>query len=253
MDSPAPFNSGRPAWLLPAVIIGGLFYIAGQYVASQPQRIQKETEANREISVQGTGEVQSRPDVARLSLGVRISPQPTAAGALKLLTGKFNDVVAAVKKSGVKDEDIKTANLSLQPEYDYSNGQQTLKGFSASEAIEVKVRNLDKIGEILAAATVEGVNQAGALSFEVDQPEALQAEAQQKAIADARSKAEQLAKSLGVRLGDVKKFAATLEAPNQPLMYSQADLKGLGGGEGVAVPPGSQETRAEVTITYSLR
>ena len=84
--------------------------------------------------------------------------------------------------------------------------------------------------------------------------EALQAEAQKKAIADARNKAEQLARALGVRLGDVKSFSASQRTPEAAPMYGQAaDMKGLGAGPSVAVPPGSQEIRADVTITYSLR
>lgn len=91
----------NPGWL-GAVVLAGLFYLGGQYIASQPQRIKQETEANREISVQGSGEVTSKPDVARLNLGVTVEPQATAKQAIDQLATKFSAVQKAVEGAGVK-------------------------------------------------------------------------------------------------------------------------------------------------------
>lgn len=242
--------------LFTAVLIGGLLYVGGQYVASQPQHIQKETEANREITVMGTGKVQTKPDIAQYSLGVTTGPQSTAAIAMKILTDKFNGVLTAVKSQGVKADDIKTTNLSINPVYDWSNGRQTLKGFEASENIEIKIRDLNKVGDILAQSAVQGANQAGNLQFTIDDPEKLQTEAQKNAITDAQDKAKELTKSLGVSLGRVKTFSSTASSPDVYRSFSNTVPMAAGGldaAKAPEVPTGTQEITANVTIVYELK
>lgn len=239
--------------VLAVVVVGGIFYMLGQYIASQPQRVQQETEAKREIAVQGQGEVEARPNVATVTLGVQTGPQTSAKIALDLLTQKFNAVVKAVKGLDVKDEDIKTTNLSVNPVYDYSNGRQTVRGFEASESITVKIRDLDAIGQVVAVSTAEGVNQVGGVTFEIDDPAAVEAEARAKAIADARQNAQALAKELDVNLGRVKAFSATRDTPPGPV-FEKATLEAVGGDAAApVVPAGSTTVSAQVTITYELR
>src|SRR5687768_7933224 len=114
---------------LSAVVVGGLFYVAGQYIALQPTRIQQETEAGREITVTGDGRVFARPDIAEITVGVSTGPQATAERAMTLLTERFTAVVEAVREAGVEEKDITTSNFSLNPQYDFQNGQQTLRGY----------------------------------------------------------------------------------------------------------------------------
>lgn len=252
-------SSNQPVstWLLLAVVIGGLFYLGGQYIVSQPQRVKQEAEANREISVQGTGTVTTPPDIASVTLGVNTGPRSTAKEAMSLLTQKFNNVLQAVRSEGIKDEDIKAQNVSVNPVYDYTEGKQTLRGFEATESIRVKIRDFDKIGTVLAKTTAEGVNQVGGVSFEIDNPEGIQLQAQQKAIADARKRAEELAKSMGVHLGKVKTFTTSSNGVMEPAYkrsYAADSVSSMGGAAPVPieVPSGSQEVNATVTITYSL-
>ncbi|TSC72022.1 MAG: hypothetical protein G01um101438_782 [Parcubacteria group bacterium Gr01-1014_38] len=237
-----------------AVVVGGLFYVLGQYLASQPQRIEKEAEAKREITVHGRGEVQGKPDVARLTLGVQTNVQPSAKAALDILSRRFNDVVSALKALGIKEEDLKTTNLSITPRYDYGNAPPTIHGFEASEHVQVTIRDLDKIGEVLAKTTLEGVNQAGGITFEIDDPEALQEQAQEQAIKDAKKNAEQLAKALSVRLGRVKTFSVSSPSPGPvPIFLERAQAVGGQAPPGPPVPAGTSEIVATVTITYELR
>lgn len=245
-------NTLRP--LITVVIVGGLFYVAGQYIASQPQRIQQEVEANREITVQGTGEVQARPDIAQVTLSVQTGPQPTAEQAMELLTTKFTNVLNGVKEIGIEEKDIQTTNLSLNPSYDYRDGQQTLRGYEASETIHVKVRDLTKTSSVLGRTTAEGVNQVGGISFTIDEPEELQEQAQKKAIDDAAQNAETLAKNLGVSLGRVKTFSSseTPKTPPMPFIERSLSADGRGGAE-VPVEAGEQTITSNVTITYEIR
>lgn len=247
-----PESRWRPSPLLGAIVVAGLFYLVGQYIASQPQRVAEETEAKREITVQGTGEVRARPDVARLTLGVQTGVQPTAKAALDILSQKFDAAIAAVKSLGIKEEDVRTTNLSVNPQYDFPDGRQVLRGFEATESVEVRIRDLEKIGEVLARTTAEGVNQSGGLSFEIDEPEALQSEAEEKAIKQARENAQRLARALGVNLGRVKTFSVT-PSPGIPPIYAEARLDAGAPAAGPPVPPGTQEISVTVTVTYELR
>lgn len=241
--------------LLAAVVVGGVFYVVGQYIASQPQRIEQEAEAKREIAVQGRGEVSVRPDVAKITLGLTTGPQPTAKAALDGLAKKFQGIVAAVKSQGIKDEDVKTSNFSIQPVYDFADGRQTIRGFEATESLEVKIRDLDKIGDVLAKTTAEGVNQAGGISFEIDDQDQARDQAEEEAIKDARENAERLVKTLGVRLGRVKAYAVSSPPPFPSPLYARAELEGApGGDQGVPpVPPGTEDIVVTVTVTYELR
>lgn len=138
----------------------------------------------------------------------------------------------------------------MNPSYDFPTGR-TLRGFEANEMVTVTIRDLERVGEVLTQATAAGANQAGGVSFEVDDPTALQEQAQTKAIQDAREKAERLAKTLGVRLGSVKSFKAE-GTPSEPPVFARAEAA-MGGDTKLPVPTGTQELRSTVTITYELR
>lgn len=237
------------------MLLAGAFYVAGQYVASAPQRVQQEVEAGREIAVSGTGKATAVPDVARIQLGVVSGTQSTAEAALDIVAKRFEAVLAAITAAGVEEEDIRTTNLSINPVYDYSDGRQIPRGFEANETVEVTIRDLKKVGEIVARATGEGVNQAGGVSFEVDDIEAVRLQAQQKAIEDAKVKADELVKTLGVRLGRVKTFVSNDVGGPIPF-YARAESFPAGSGGDLAVPPvpaGTQEISVNVTVTYELK
>lgn len=239
-------------WII-LVALAGILYILGQYVASQPQRIKQEIEAGREITVQGSGKIFATPNVARYTVSVQTGPQATAEAALNQLSQRINAVIASVKAAKVAEKDISTTNLAVNPIYDFTEGRQTLRGFEASQSIEITIRDLDAIGTILAGTVSEGANQAGGLRFEVDDLEKVRLEAQTKAIEDARQKAEQLAKTLGVGLGRVKTFTAT-GGETQPLLgFARAEALPIDAGGAPDVPIGTQEMSATVSITYELR
>lgn len=235
-----------------AIAVAGLFFVAGQYVASQPQRVQQEVEAGREITVSGTGKAFATPDVAKYTVSIVTGPQANAEAALQNLSTRSKSVIDAIKAEGVKEEDIATTNLSINPLYDFPNGRQVLRGFEATQSVEITIRDLTKIGTILARATGEGVNAAGGLQFQVDDIEAVHTQAQAEAIEDAAAKAEQLADILGVSLGRVKTFSASVDGQAPiPLLARSAEL-GIGG-DAPIVPSGTQEIQAHVTVTYELR
>lgn len=235
------------------VLLGGLLYVAGQYVASQPGREQQVVESGREITVTGEGTVSIRPDVAKVTVGTQAGSLPTAEAAMESLATSFNQVVDAVKEAGISEDDIRTTNFSVNPTYDYIDGRQTLRGFTASEQVVVTIRDLDRIGEVLSVATSTGANQIGGVNFTVDDEQGVQAEAEEAAIEKAREKAERIAKALGARLGDVKKYEVSNGGTPTPIALRETAADVGVGGAAPPVPVGTSDVEVTVTITFQLQ
>ncbi len=176
-----------PMWLpvIVALVAGGM-YVAGKYV--ETRHMDQFT-----ISVQGQGKVNAVPDIATLNFGVQTGRQKSADGAMKMLSTNMNKVFDAIKAAGVDEKDIKTQYLSLNPAYDWNEGKRIDRGFEANQSLMVKVRDLDNISHVLDAAVSNGANQAGSVSFTIDDPEELRAKAREEAISDAKVKAQKLA------------------------------------------------------------
>lgn len=238
----------EPKHFLSAVLLAGAVYIAGQYVANDAER-----HADNVLTVQATGKGEATPTLAHIMLGVHIQPQQTSAAATDMLAKQANAIIDALTGMGIEKADMKTQNVSIQPAYNYDNGKQTLRGYEASQQLDVTVRNTEQAGDIVARATENGANQIGGLTFSTDNPEVIQLSAEQNAIANARTKAEQLAKALGVRLGKVRSYTAQQQYGG-PMPYA-LEAKGIGGDAVTApqLPPGTQESTVTVTVTYELR
>jgi len=242
----------RPPMWLPfiVVVLAGGAYIAGKFVETRNQNIVT-------ISVQGEGKMTAAPDIASLSFGVQTGRQPTADAAMKMLTDKMTKVFDAVKQSGVEEKDISTQYLNLNPAYDWQDGRQTERGFEATESLTVKVRDLSKISNVLDAAVKAGANQAGGVSFTIDDPKLLEAQAREKAIKDAEGRAEVLAKNLGVTLGALQGFSEN-GGNVPPIMYMDRAMAVGGmakGAESVAppIPSGEQEINVSVNLVYRVQ
>ncbi len=251
---PDTINIRPPLWLpIIVVLIGGAFYVHGKNI--------EVGSAGRQpviISVTADAKVSGAPDIATLSFGVQTGRQPTAKAAIEVVRKNMTAVLEAVKKSGIEDKDIATQSFWLSPVYDYSSGTQIPRGFEANQSLRVKVRDLDKVGDVLTAATAAGANQAGGVSFEIDNPDALTAEARAKAIEKAKTKAEVLAGSLGMRIVKITGFnEGGGYYPPVPMMGKSMDAYGVGGGmaeqASVPLPAGEQEISSTVTIMYELR
>lgn len=237
-----------PVWaLLLAVILGGAFYVGGKQIEQRAQNLVT-------ISVTGEGKVSVAPDIAELMFGVQTGPQTTAKQAMAKLERDMKAVLKAVKDMDIEEKDIRTQQLWLNPLYDWSNGHQTLRGYEANQQLTVKVRDLDKVGDVLSRVTQVGANQVGGVNFTVDDPEDAQADARQEAIAEAKLKAGRLAADLGMQLGKVRGFSEGGWVP--PVMPLG---RGVGGGGDMAmekaleVPAGEQEIVVQVTLVYELR
>jgi uncharacterized protein YggE len=207
------------------------------------------------FTVAGEGKVTSSPDVVIVSLGVQTDAATVRAGQTDN-TKKMNDINAMLKQQGVEEKDITTQNYSIYPRYNYENGKQDIIGYTVSQNLSVKIRDLDKTGDILSRAGDLGANQVGGINFTIDDPTGLQAQARGKAIDDAKQKADQLAQQLGLHIVKVVSFSESsggYPAP-YPMLYAKDMAAGIGGAESAPdIQPGSQEVISNVNVVFEVR
>jgi len=206
------------------------------------------------ITVSGEGKVTAKPDIAEVSLGLQ-TENPSVANAQKENTEKMNKIVAALKSLGIEDKDIQTTNYSIYPIYDYPDGQQKLRGYQVAQNVTLKIRNLDKVGDVLAKAGDLGANQIGGLNFTIDEPEVLRQQAREKALLNAKEKAEALAKISGAKLGKLVSFSEGSAGEPIPYYRSFGLEAGVGGAADLKAPeiqPGSQDIVITASVTYEI-
>ncbi|MDD5625778.1 MAG: SIMPL domain-containing protein [Patescibacteria group bacterium] len=206
------------------------------------------------ITVSGEGKVVSIPDVASINFSV-ISDKMSAKEAMSDNSKKMNAVIKSVKDLGVESKDLQTTGYNLAPLYDYVKGQRIFKGYELTSTLAVKIRNFDKISDIIDGAIMQGANQAGDIQFVVDKPEKLQAEARDKAIQQAKDKAAAIAKASGFKLGKVVSFSESGNAYYPQPMYAE---KSYGAGDSAmvqapAIESGSQEIQTTVSLVFRIR
>lgn len=215
------------------------------------------------ISVSGTGEVYAKPDLAITSFTVKTEAK-TVEGAMSDNTEKMNAVISAMKGAGVEDKDLKTTNFRISPRYEYRTDYsveslslprpqtRVLVGYDVTQSLEVKIRDMAKIGDIIQKAVSAGANQAGGLQFTFDDPDGLKNQAREEAINEAKDKAELLAKQLGVRLSKITNFSEGGYYP--PIYYDSAiSAKAMSVEESVPqIETGENKISVNVTITYEI-
>jgi len=205
------------------------------------------------ITVAGEGKATGKPDVASIQLGVS-KLAPTVADARSQAAASMDAMIKSMKANGVDDKDIQTQQLSITPEYDYSNNRQTLRGFRVTNIVSAKVRKIDDTSKVVDDAVTAGGNdaQVQGISFTIDNPDDLKAQARKAAMADARSRADTLAKEAGVQLGNpitISESAVVTPIPFERGVAAPAT------GPGVSTPiePGTQDVTVTVSVTYSIK
>ncbi|MFA6416914.1 MAG: SIMPL domain-containing protein [Patescibacteria group bacterium] len=230
-----------------AVIVGAFYF-------------SNKVDAQDRFSVTGSGTVYAKADIASLTVGLKTEVKKTAAEATKNSTEKMNAIVAAVKNLGVEDKDIKTTDYQLSPVYNWTEKSgQTLVGYQVSQNVTLKIRDLEKIGDIIAKTTEQGANQVGNIGFTIDDEYDLKNQARTLAIEKAKEKAGMIANESGLKLG---KLVGVYEssASYVPMMdYSNVrlEMKSVAGADTAISSPsiesGQNEVKVEVTLTYKIK
>ena len=202
------------------------------------------------ISVSGEGTVLVKPDIAVITIGASRDNKDFAL-AQKEVTDTMNGVISFLKESGVKEKDQKTVSYSISPKYDRN---QKLLGYEVSHILEVKIRDLTKVGAILSGSASRAANRIGSLQFGVDEPEKFKKEARDLAVADAQKKAKDLGKSLGVRFKKIVSFYESGGGFPGPVYFSEASFGKDGDlASTPSIPAGENEIKVNVSITYEIR
>lgn len=206
------------------------------------------------ITISGEGTTTSRPDVALVTLGV-FSEGKDVQDTQQQNTDRMNALTRALSGMGIADEDIQTSNYQIFPQYNYTDGKQELRGYRVSQSVNVKIRDLGKVGDILAKAGELGSNEIYGVSFDIDDPSALQDEARNKAIKDAKEKADALASQLGVRVVQIIGFSeGGGETPPVSLYRTYAEDAAAGiGGASPEIQSGSFDVTRYVSLTFEIR
>ena len=174
------------------------------------------------IAVSGTGQVTGTPDTLIIDLGVQVL-RPSVGEATGEAARLAQAVIDALKAQGVVEKDIQTTNYSIYPEYDYRNDTQTLRGYRVSNTVSAKIRDLEKAGEVIDAATAAGGDDAivNNIRFDLEADGALITAAREAAWNDAKAKAEQLAALAEVGLGKAVSISETSSSSPPPIMYAE--------------------------------
>ncbi len=205
------------------------------------------------ISVSGEGVVLVKPDVARLQIGVETT-DPSLSKAEQDNASAMNSVISKLKEMGIKEEDIQTTSYDVNPTSQYDGKQEIPTGFRVTNVVAVKVKPVDKSGSIIDEVVKLGANRVFGISFSVDDPAALQAQARDKAVKDARTKAEQLAKAAGVSVGSAVSISESAGIPFNPAYGMGAAPSAA---QDAAAPPpvqtGQLEVRVDVQVRYAIQ
>lgn len=222
------------------------------FLLASTQKIQDTAAITNTISFSGEGKVTAKPDVAVVGV-VIFTEAPTAKEAEQLNTPKSKAVIDFLKKQGIDEKDIETTEYQVTPQYSYPERElPRVKGYQAYQSLEVKIRDINKAGLIVDGAISAGANKVNNTRLVIDQPEKLQDEARAKAIADAKQKAHDLEKQLGIRLGKIVNFYENRNYP-VPLYDLKAESRGMGGEVLPELPAGKNEITTNVTITYQIK
>ncbi|OMQ20903.1 oxidative stress defense protein [Serratia oryzae] len=162
-----------------------------------------ELPAGPHVITSGTASVDATPDIATLAIEVSVTSKD-AAQAKTQVDGRVAQYFDFLQKNGIEKKDINAANLRTQPEYDYlKTGESVLKGYRAVRQVQVTLRQLDKLNDLLDGALKSGLNEIRSVELGVANPDAYREQARQKAIENATQQAASLAKGFKATLGPV--------------------------------------------------
>ena len=238
--------------MLLAVLMLGAAVLPASAEAQQASITQ--TIAGTRLDINATGEVTRVPDVAIISAGV-VSRSATASAALQDTANRMTRVIAALKRAGVEDRDIQTSTVSLNPEYRYPQDQAPqLVGYSASNTVTIRFRDIRNSGKILDALVSQGANQINGPNLVVDKPEAALDEARAKAVAVGRARADLYARSLGMRVVRVVSIneSGGYYAPPPPAPPMVA-MMARGERDSTPVQAGEQKLQVNLAMIFELQ
>ena len=243
-------------------VVGGLTalaIIAGIVISAIPSASAKPGQASsdglaRSITVVGSGSASAAPDLATAQIGV-----DTQAASPEDATRENDEwmeaVIDALKAAGIDAQDIQTAYYNLYAEQKYvpETGEPTGEfTYRVGNSLSVKIHDLTRVGAILSEAVKAGANNISGVYFSIEDTAALEAAAREKAVADAKARAQSLAQLSGLELGEVVVVSEVITGGIAPIYYERVGL-GQGGGGGAPIQPGQLEVSMQVQMSFAIK
>jgi uncharacterized protein YggE len=245
--------------LVAVIIFFVLLFVYSKWGPAVPFSVLSQPKGEPMI-VSGQGKSTAIPDVAVVSAGVE-DRGASLSRVQESVNKKSQDLVDSLKGLGINEEDIKTTSYNIYPQTDYDRDPPAVSGYQVSISYMVKVKEIEKVNDVLTTVTSAGANVVGGVSFELsdESRETAMQEAREDAVETAKKNAESLAKASGVTLGRIINISETQTGGFPRPMYAQ-DLKlaaeGMGGAENATRPdvqPGTTEIDITVSLSYELR
>lgn len=222
-------------------------FLIGFWAVSAPAQAQDQVGV---IRVSGQGFVSATPDMATISVGVEVSAK-TAAEAMALNSDLMRRVLALLKGYEISPNDVQTTQLSLQPRWNTRNsstGQPIeITGFIAANVVNIRLRNISALGEILDGLVNSGANNIRSIQFGIQQTAPHVDEARRMAIENAIHKANLYANAAGVTLGPIQLIS---EGSNRPAPAFRMEAMAMS--DAVPVAEGELTLNAEVSIEFGI-
>jgi uncharacterized protein YggE len=203
------------------------------------------------LSVSAEAESRRVPDVATISAGV-VTQSADANSAMRANATQMDKVMAAIKAAGVAERDIQTSGVNLNPQYKYVENQNpTITGYQASNTVNLKIRDLGKLGKVLDSLVASGANQINGPTFEVEQPEPAYDEARRAALEKAQARAQMYAKALGMQVRRIVSisegggFHPPVPMPMMAMSRAKAEAD-------TAISPGETTLGANLDVVFEL-
>ena len=206
------------------------------------------------IWVTGEGEAMAVPDIVTLRLGIE-AQAVTVAEAQPQAAGAMDRVMATLIDNGVAEKDIQTQYFSIRQitKWNRESEEETVVGYRVTNMVTAKIRDVDKVGSIIDAVATSGgdLTRIDSISFSVDDPSAYYEEAREKAMADAKAKAEQLAKLAGVKLGKPTYISEGIQT--LPYTYPRGMIEEVSAAAPpTSISPGEMEISLTIQVAYAI-
>jgi uncharacterized protein YggE len=206
-------------------------------------------EPSRTITVSGEGRVSLPPDTVSMQFGIDVLNEELGAAQTEAAS-RMDTVIAALRGAGVAEADFQTSGYAITVERDYNQANPPTTGYRVSHTVSAKVRQIDQAGAVIQAAVDAGANNVLGVCFVLDDPAAAVQQARALAVADARAKAEELARLTDVTLGPVVAVVEGSGAPTRPFQHGgSAMIKA----SSPPINPGRTEVIMMVTVSYAIR
>ena len=204
------------------------------------------------IHVAGTGKASGAPDIVFLTLGVNVE-NPTVAGARESAASAMVGMVNSLKANGVEDRNIQTTQFTVSPQYDFTGRTQTLRGYRVSNVVTAKLTKIDTASKAIDDAAIAGGNSTviQSIQFAIDDTNKLQETAREEAMAQAKARADQLARLAGVSLGKPIAINETYESV-VPQDLAFAAPRTASADTSTPIQAGELEVVVNLTVLYGI-